>query len=39
MSELYLRYVLVVAEYRYMYVGLKVYIFRFINKKNRYLKA
>jgi hypothetical protein len=33
MSELYLRYVLVVAEYMYMYVGLKGYIFKFINKK------
>ena len=39
MSELYLRYVLVVTECRYMYVGLKGYIFKVINRKGHYLKA
>jgi len=32
-SKLYLRYLLVVDEYRYMYVGLRGYIFKFTNKK------
>lgn len=39
MSELYLRYVLVVAEYRYICVGLKGYVFNSLTKKSRYMKA